>query len=323
MASEIHKGNTTSYATTDELLRSQRQFSQRVDFRSLKWPAAEQLCRYTVQESIYNWLSSSIRDRPWPQYDARFLKELAKRIEQAATSSPAGGATGEDDDGDLFDPLFDLCAGAVASAVDMNDAATQAGAAQVDTIVSYSPPFVPGSTGATGPSTRELYITERPLLLAGSGCTGFRTWEACLHLASVLLRSDFSLSGKTVLELGAGTGLLGLAAVAWGGAARTIFTDGDVEAVTRLKSLAEMNHVSETTDAGVYRWGDTWQGTVVGDHMKRGEIDVVLAADVVNSKSPRRRYQADWDNNRPMIPQQFPRLFPLCMGFSLPDHQLK
>lgn len=323
MASEIHKGNITTYAAADDLLRFQRQFSQRVDFRSLKWPAAERLCRYTVQESIYSWLSSSIRDRPWPQYDARFLKELAKRIEQAATSASAGGATGEDDDGDVFDPLFDLCAAAVASAMDMTDAAAQAGAAQVDTIVSYSPPSVPGSTSSTGPFVRELYITERPLLLAGSGCTGFRTWEACLHLASVLLRSDFSLSGKTVLELGAGTGLLGLAAVVWGGAARTIFTDGDVEAVIRLKSFAEKNHVSEMIDAGVYWWGDSWQGTVIGEQMERGGVDVVLAADVVISKTSRSRYQADRNNTRPMILQQSPRLSSLCTKSSLPDHQLK
>lgn len=51
-----------------------------------------------------------------------------------------------------------------------------------------------------------ITLLERPQLLSGSLTTGFRTWEAALHLGSYLLLPDNRdlIRGKNVLELGAG-----------------------------------------------------------------------------------------------------------------------
>ena len=51
-----------------------------------------------------------------------------------------------------------------------------------------------------------ITLLERPQLLSGSLTTGFRTWEAALHLGSYLLLPENRdlIRGKSVLELGAG-----------------------------------------------------------------------------------------------------------------------
>lgn len=51
-----------------------------------------------------------------------------------------------------------------------------------------------------------ITLLERPQLLSGSLTTGFRTWEAALHLGSYLLLPENRnlIRGKSILELGAG-----------------------------------------------------------------------------------------------------------------------
>lgn len=99
------------------------------------------------------------------------------------------------------------------------------------------------------------------------------------------------LAGKSVLELGAGTGLLSFAcAESANPALRVLATDGDATAVRRLddsiarieKSPIQLVQGGGGFTAGVYRWGDALEGTVIGDELENGAIDLVVGADIVS-----------------------------------------
>lgn len=124
-------------------------------------------------------------------------------------------------------------------------------------------------------------IAETPRVISGSGTTGFRTWEAALHLVQYLtgLGPGF-WAGKSVVELGTGTGLVGLGLYTTAdalGVASVTLTDGSAEVVGRLPaSLALCGIPNDQSGSLLYRelqWGDTsiLDGT---------KADVVVAADV-------------------------------------------
>lgn len=122
-------------------------------------------------------------------------------------------------------------------------------------------------------------ILEKPNLLSGSSCTGFRTWEAALRLATLLSLPKLAVQfvkGKRVLELGAGTGLLSLVCARLG-AQRVRATDGDAEAVRRLENVVSNNGLVETVEHGVYWWGEELE--------RDDQWDLVVAADVVSTGS--------------------------------------
>jgi predicted nicotinamide N-methyase len=96
----------------------------------------------------------------------------------------------------------------------------------------------------------EVYIREQPSLIVASGTTGLRTWEASLLLSEWVLTQD--LTGKRILELGAGTGLVGILAAKRG--AKVTATDGSEMVVSRLRKNYEMNLVNSTSE--VLWWGE-------------------------------------------------------------------
>lgn len=91
-------------------------------------------------------------------------------------------------------------------------------------------------------------------------------WAGSLLLANNILRTPALLeqvasSDKKVLELGAGTGIVGLSLAKKNACKLICFTDGDEEALTLLKENASMNKVDISANAvsGVppaYLWGD-------------------------------------------------------------------
>ncbi|KAH8060550.1 hypothetical protein JL722_4656 [Aureococcus anophagefferens] len=69
---------------------------------------------------------------------------------------------------------------------------------------------------------------------------GLRLWPAALLFAEWALADPRRFAGRSVLELGAGVGLCGLALAATG-AARVVLTDGDGRVVTNLRHNADLN----------------------------------------------------------------------------------
>lgn len=124
-------------------------------------------------------------------------------------------------------------------------------------------------------------VRDQDRLLAASGDLpvfpfGLLLWESAVVLADVL--TDFptgpstargGLAGKTVLELGAGAGLAGLAAAALG--ARVVQTDHSPEALALCRRNAEANGLTGIRQ----RLGD-WR-----DWREATRFDVVIGADIL------------------------------------------
>jgi len=124
-----------------------------------------------------------------------------------------------------------------------------------ETVITYSTPV------------GEIYIVEQPNLLVSGGTTGLRTWEPSFLVSEWLLEQD--IQGMQVLELGAGTGLVGIIAAKKG--AKILATDGSNTVVTKLKENYKLNNVIAETQ--VLRWGEQNQSL-------ESKWDLILGADV-------------------------------------------
>lgn len=126
-------------------------------------------------------------------------------------------------------------------------------------------------------------IQETPRVISGQGTTGARTWNAALLLALLLnteSRFEGAFEGSTILELGAGTGLVSAAlAKKWSrhNPRKIIITDGDAGVVEKLPLTVELNGVeSHNIECVQYLWGETQLDE---------KVDIVLGADIVYDPS--------------------------------------
>lgn len=117
-----------------------------------------------------------------------------------------------------------------------------------------NPPSIVSPTTSTvitySTSDVEVYISEQPSLIAASGTTGLRTWEASLLLSEWIITQN--IKGMKILEVGAGTGLVGI--LAGKKDANVTATDGSKTVVSTLQKNFEMNNVNAQTD--VLWWGE-------------------------------------------------------------------
>jgi len=116
------------------------------------------------------------------------------------------------------------------------------------------------------------------------GTTGFRTWEACLHLSAWLSSPScfIDLKGKSVLELGSGTGYLSVFCLKYLNAAHVTATDGSDYVVSDLATNFYLNGLQDSTiiEAKELKWGHVLLGGEQAEWNKGREIDIILAADV-------------------------------------------
>ena len=130
--------------------------------------------------------------------------------------------------------------------------------------------------GLNAPS---VIILESRYLLASSGTTGLRTWEAALHLGIYLCspKGRAFIKDQTVLELGAGTGFLSSLCAKYLGARHVLATDGSSEVVEDLQFNIKLNGLDSAGVIGtnILKWGHSLDGTLFTTH------DIVLGADLV------------------------------------------
>lgn len=126
---------------------------------------------------------------------------------------------------------------------------------------------------AGGRSYRLAAVRDQERLLAAAGDLepfpfGVLLWESAVVLAHALTAGP-DLKDKSVLELGAGTGLSGLVAASLG--ARVVQTDYSYEALALCRRNAAANDISGVE----WRWGD-WRSWWDDE-----TFDIVIAADIL------------------------------------------
>jgi len=130
-----------------------------------------------------------------------------------------------------------------------------------------------------------ITLLEARSLLASSGTTGFRTWEAALFLGHYLYSAEGQnlVQGKSVLELGAGTGFLSILCSKHLGARYVLATDGSGEVVTYLQTNLSLNGLDggKSMDTASFLWGHTLVGGALDINQGNRTYEVVIGADVV------------------------------------------
>lgn len=188
---------------------------------------------------------------------------------------------------------------------------SEATAAQQKEYVTFSC-LPPSSTRSdTDFADPTITLLERRHLISGSQTTGFRTWEAALHLGSYLLQSSdiHLIQGKSVLELGAGTGFLSVLCARHLEAKHVTATDGDEGVVEALKENLFLNGLEDSkgVQSSVLRWGRGLKGTWVEEECEEFPYDLVIGADIVRRDLPGKCcYEMLTRNRRTTRPQSLP-----------------
>lgn len=101
----------------------------------------------------------------------------------------------------------------------------------------------------------KVSLYEDPTVIAQEGSTGHRTWEAAMALADYIYTNyDAFKEVAQFVELGAGTGLVGMLAYQLFPDSRVIVTDGDGKVVSDLTQNVLLNKSSAKTQ--ILRWGE-------------------------------------------------------------------
>jgi hypothetical protein len=136
-------------------------------------------------------------------------------------------------------------------------------------------------------------LRESPNVISAHGSTGHRTWEAALALSDYFITAglprggcgpeDCKLPPRKFVELGAGTGLVGLIAAKLDPTLEVILTDGDEQVVNNLRANIALNNnnnnelaLQPRISAEVLLWNET---PVIAN------TDLVVAADVTYDAS--------------------------------------
>lgn len=131
----------------------------------------------------------------------------------------------------------------------------------------------------------QVTLLEARSLLASSGTTGLRTWEAALHLGTYLFSSEGKdlVVGKNVIELGAGTGFLSILCAKHLDAKHVLATDGDGGVISDLTFNVYLNGLDRSglVDTTILKWGHALVDEIFEDREGTLEYELVLGADVV------------------------------------------
>lgn len=161
--------------------------------------------------------------------------------------------------------------------------------------IKYTAPGPATATFQHDPTTKEtrtIITSESRSLILSSGTTGFRTWEAALHLGTYLSTSpeaaETYIRGKRVLELGAGTGFLSLFCAKYLQPRGVVATDRETALVERIEDCTGRNcirggHGDGGLETGMWEWGSE-RGLQVsgGENESEREFDIALGADLVS-----------------------------------------
>lgn len=222
-------------------------------------PTDNDLLTLEFQDQVVNLVNLILVDNDDIKYFQTFLKLFIRRLERASLEVSESLT-------ELYTDILMLTAVNSTPITATTTAATAGISQPTASIVSY---FIDEKT--------QIRILEATNVISANGSTGHRTWEAALCLTDFLL--TFPLGGRNGLgavELGAGTGLVGLAAASLPGINHVLLTDGDQAVVRNLTSNIKLNN-QQNVSAARLLWGHDPIPTMA---TTTTTIDLVLAADV-------------------------------------------
>lgn len=129
-----------------------------------------------------------------------------------------------------------------------------------------------------------IRIRELPMADGVHASTGCQLWSSSIALAQELLSRPNLVSGKEVLEVGAGCGLLGITAARL--ARRTLITDGDEEVVQNLAYNLQANEATWRAREGEpqreaaakqMRWEEPYEEPWPDSE----RVEVILGSDII------------------------------------------
>ncbi|PGH06251.1 hypothetical protein GX51_02448 [Blastomyces parvus] len=249
----------------DEMDLLVAQYLQLLEPQRLSIPAHNVLIRPAVQQLIYQRMFDEAHVWPIPPlgYRIRVLKMLISKLEESI-SNPEEDEVSDD----LMRSYSDL--------------------------ISYPrlPPFEEAQTlsyiryaAPRGRKGQSVITSENRNLILASGTTGFRTWEAALHLGTYLTTPEGSslIEGKNVVELGSGTGFLSMYCLKCLGARSVTATDRDPALISTIKDCAMRNDLScSRISADIWEWGTPFQpNRLASSGEPHQSFDVALGADLI------------------------------------------
>ncbi|OJD14442.1 hypothetical protein AJ78_05210 [Emergomyces pasteurianus Ep9510] len=247
------------------------QYLQLLEPQRLSIPPKNVLIRPGVQQLIYQSMfdETHVWPIPPPGYRTRVLKILISKLEESI-SNP------EEDEilDDLMTSYSDLISFPRQSPFEE---------AQKLSYIRYTAPRDLDSQG----SHNDQYIitSEKRNVIFAAGTTGFRTWEAALHLGTYLSTTAGRslIEEKKIIELGSGTGFLSMYCVKCLGAQSVTATDRDPALVSNIKDCAMRNNISGSRiNAGIWEWGTPFQPVQLSSSGEPDQLfDVALGADLI------------------------------------------
>lgn len=134
----------------------------------------------------------------------------------------------------------------------------------------------------------EVTLFESPSLLASTGTTGLRTWEAALHLGRYLCspRGISCVKDRVIVELGAGTGYLSLLCAKHLGAKYVLATDGSNEVVSDMQNNMVINGLMQgnALEISQLHWGHSLHDSFLNNCESNISYQLVIGADVVSDR---------------------------------------
>ncbi|KAI1506445.1 putative methyltransferase-domain-containing protein [Biscogniauxia marginata] len=259
-----------------QLLLLRRQYLQQFEPDFLAWPPPKLLKSADAQAWLHKHLFDASRNARLPpvRYQLRVLKPLLSKIEKAVQ---------DPEEDEISDELMNHLA-----SIMTNGVPSELQAVQEKSYVTFTCLPEKADPDDHAPAEPAITLLERRHLISGSRTTGFRTWEASLHLGSYLLTKAGSdlVRDKNILELGAGTGFLAILCAKILHAKHVTTTDGDDGVVEALEENLQLNDLDaqHKVITRTLWWGDELKGTWVEEDCNTWPYDVVIGADITYDK---------------------------------------
>ncbi|XP_044161042.1 protein-lysine N-methyltransferase EEF2KMT isoform X2 [Bufo gargarizans] len=129
--------------------------------------------------------------------------------------------------------------------------------------------------------TGDLITLSENVAIISTGTTGLVTWEAALFLAEWAIQNNYVFNNRTILELGSGIGLTGLAICKSCSPKKYTFTDCHQKVLQQLRENIQLNGFMLSEDPKTVSVMELDWESITEQQLLNLEADVVIASDVV------------------------------------------